>query len=505
MIKGHPDKLFILYACKHFHDPWLCVKPTGYNWAMKKIERGAGPFQASSAPAGGSAVREATSVGALFLGCIADDFTGASDLANNLVRAGMRVVQTIGVPVLPLSAKVDAVVVALKSRNIAAQEAIDQSLAALKWLQAQGAAQIYFKYCSTFDSTAHGNIGPVTDALMDALGTDFTIATPAFPDNKRTVFKGHLFAGDALLHESGMQNHPLTPMTDANLVRLLQAQTKRLVGLVDYNVVAKDATAISERFKQLKAGSVGIAIVDAISNDDLIRLGPALKGMPLVTAGSGVAIGLPQNFGIKPSARASVLPQASGLQAIVSGSCSLATNAQVLAFINTGRPALAIDPLRMASGIDVAAEALAWAAPLLQAGPVLVYSTAEGSAIKAVQKKLGVDEAGAWVERTLAAIAKGLVALGVGQLVVAGGETSGACVQALGISQMQIGPQIAPGVPWTYCKPPRSALRVLAAPRGGVASLGAAQRLDTSGLHIALKSGNFGGSDFFTDAFKMLA
>ena len=421
----------------------------------------------------------------ILLGCIADDFTGASDLANNLVRAGMRVVQTIGVPTAPLGTDVDAVVVALKSRTIAPQDAIAQSLAALSWLQAQGAEQIYFKYCSTFDSTTQGNIGPVTEALMDALGADFTIATPAFPDNNRTVFKGYLFAGDTLLNESGMQNHPLTPMTDANLVRVMQTQTQRVVGLVDYTVVARGADAIRARIKQLKAAGVGVAVVDAISNDDLMRLGPALKDMPLVTAGSGVAIGLPQNFGMTPSPQSSVLPKAAGLQAVVSGSCSLATNAQVLAFITAGRPALAIDPLRaasgMASGIDVAAEALAWAAPLLKNGPVLVYSTAESAVIKAVQSQLGVEEAGALVERTLAAIAKGLVALGVRQLIVAGGETSGACVQALGITQMQIGPQIAPGVPWCHAL-----------------SKGAP-------LHLTLKSGNFGGNNFFTDAFKMLA
>jgi uncharacterized protein YgbK (DUF1537 family) len=441
----------------------------------------------------------------ILLGCIADDFTGASDLANNLVRSGMRVVQTIGVPASPLHADVDAVVVALKSRSIAPQDAIAQSLAALGWLQGQGAEQIYFKYCSTFDSTAQGNIGPVTEALMDALGTDFSIATPAFPDNNRTVFKGYLFAGDMLLNESGMQNHPLTPMADANLVRVLQAQTQRMVGLLDYAVVARGAQAVQARIQQLKAAGVGIAIVDAISNEDLMRLGPALKGMPLVTAGSGVAIGLPQNFGITPSPQSSVLPKAAGWQAVVSGSCSLATNAQVLAFITAGRPALAIDPLRIASGMDVAAEALAWAAPLLQSGPVLVYSSAESNAIKAVQSQLGIETAGALVERTLAAVAKGLVALGVRQLIVAGGETSGACVQALGITQMHIGPQIAPGVPWSYCEPPRSALRVLPAPLGGHASLGAARRLAASGIHISLKSGNFGGNGFFTDAFKMLA
>ena len=414
----------------------------------------------------------------ILLGCIADDFTGASDLANNLVRSGMRVVQIIGVPTAPISAEVDAVVVALKSRTTPPQEAIAQSLAALRWLQIQGAHQIYFKYCSTFDSTAQGNIGPVTEALMDALGTDFTIATPAFPDNNRTVFKGYLFAGDALLNESGMQNHPLTPMLDANLVRVLQAQSRRVVGLVDYSVVAKGAQAVTQRIKELSAAGVGIAIVDAISNDDLMRLGPALKGMALVTAGSGVAIGLPQNFGLAPSTQSSTLPPAAGWQAVVSGSCSLATNAQVAAFVRAGLPALAIDPLRMASGADVAAEALAWAAPLLPNGPVLVFSTAESAAIQAVQQQLGVQEAGALVERTLAAVAAGLVAAGVGQLVMAGGETSGACVQALGISQMQIGPQIAPGVPWMHCESPR--------------------------LHLALKSGNFGGNNVFTDAFKML-
>lgn len=418
----------------------------------------------------------------VLLGCIADDFTGATDLANNLVRAGMRVVQTIGVPAAPLAAEVDAVVVALKSRTIAPAEAVAQSLAALRWLQAQGARQIYFKYCSTFDSTPEGNIGPVTEALMDALGTDFTIATPAFPDNKRTVFKGYLFAGEVLLNESGMQNHPLTPMTDANLVRVLQAQTRRKVGLIDHVAVAQGPAAIGERIARLRADGVGIAVVDAVSNDDLLRLGPALAQMPLVTAGSGVAIGLPGNFGIAPSSAASALPAATGLRAVVSGSCSLATNRQVQHFIASGRPALAIDPLAIAAGADVAAQALAWAAPLVESGPVLVYSTAESGAVKSVQGRLGVEQAGAMVERTIAAVARGLVGLGVRQLVVAGGETSGACVQALGIAQMQIGPQIDPGVPWCHA---------VSEAAGG------------AGLHIALKSGNFGTDDFFTKAFTV--
>jgi uncharacterized protein YgbK (DUF1537 family) len=417
----------------------------------------------------------------LLLGCIADDFTGATDLANNLVRSGMRVVQTIGVPQAPLDTAADAVVVALKSRTIAPAEAVEQSLAALQWLRAQGAQQIYFKYCSTFDSTAQGNIGPVTEALMDALDTDFTIATPAFPDNQRTVFKGHLFVGDVLLADSGMRNHPLTPMTDSNLVRVMQAQCRRKVGLIDYKVVAAGAQAVTQRIAQLRADGVGIAIVDALGNDDLLRLGPALKDMPLVTAGSGVAIALPANFGLAPSAAAAQLPAASGMRAVVSGSCSLATNRQVLDFISAGGQALALDPLRIASGERVTEQALAWARPLLPKGPVLVYSTADVLAVKAVQGRLGVEEAGAMVVRTLADIARGLVELGVRQLVVAGGETSGACVQALGVSQMQIGPQIDPGVPWCHART-----------AGGAP------------IHLALKSGNFGSDDFFTKAFGML-
>jgi len=417
----------------------------------------------------------------LLLGCIADDFTGATDLANNLVRAGMRVVQTIGIPTEPLSAEVDAVVVALKSRTIAPQDAVDQSLQALQWLQAQGAQQIYFKYCSTFDSTALGNIGPVTEALMQALETDFTIATPAFPDNGRTVFKGYLFVGDVLLNESGMQHHPLTPMVDANLVRVMQGQCKSKVGLLSHKTIAQGAESIQQEIANLKQQGVRIAIVDAVSNDDLMRLGSSLKGMPLVTAGSGVAIGLPQNFGLSPTPQASVLPKATGLQAVVSGSCSQATNRQVAHFKASGRPAFLIDPLHLkGSWEDLVHEALAWAQGHLATGPVLVYSTAMPESVQAVQSQLGVEASGHQVEQALAAIARGLVQLGVHQLIVAGGETSGACVQALAIEQLQIGLQIDPGVPWCHAHTP------------------------LGDVHITLKSGNFGTDDFFTKAFTFL-
>ena len=409
------------------------------------------PRESGRGQAAGAVAHEETNMGpGLLLGCIADDFTGATDLANNLVRSGMRTVQTIGVPAGPLEVETDAVVVALKTRTTPPAEAVQQSLEALRWLQAQGARQIYFKYCSTFDSTAHGNIGPVTEALMDALGTDFTIATPAFPDNQRTVFKGYLFVGDVLLSESGMRDHPLTPMTDANLVRVLQAQCRRKVGLIDYRTVAAGEAAIRQRIAALRAEGVAIAVVDALSNDDLLRLGPALKDLPLVTAGSGVAIGLPANFGLRASEAASRLPPGSARARWSRAAVRRRPTARCRLSSRPAVPRCAIDPLRIAAGDDVVAQTLAWAKPLLAKGPVLVYSTADPDAVKAVQGRLGVEQAGAMVERAIAAIARGLVDLGVRQLVVAGGETSGACVQALGVRQLQIGPQIDPGVPWCW-------------------------------------------------------
>ena len=428
------------------------------------------------------------------LGCIADDFTGATDLANNLVRAGMRAVQTIGVPdaaALGTSSSdaVDAVVVALKSRTVAPADAVAQSLAACRFLRAQGASQIYFKVCSTFDSTPRGNIGPVLEALMDELDCSFTIATPAVPDNGRTVFKGHLFVGDVLLSDSGMRQHPLTPMTDANLVRVLQAQLhgpqRRRVGLVDHRAVAASAAAIGERFAALQADGFGIAIVDAVSNDDLHRLGEAVAQMPLVCAGSGLAIGLPKNFGIAPSADSTRLPAVDGFSAIVSGSCSEATNRQVAEFVRGGGAARRIEPrmLRTDDHPGTVHAIARWAeqswtdAPH---APVLVYSTATPAEVAATQKALGAESAGAMVETFLGDVARALVGRGARRLVVAGGETSGACVQALGIRQMRIGAQIDPGVPWCHAE-------AAAAP---------------GGLHLALKSGNFGSDDFFERAFR---
>ncbi|VVE12824.1 3-oxo-tetronate kinase [Pandoraea cepalis] len=425
------------------------------------------------------------------LGCIADDFTGATDLANNLVRAGMRVVQTISVPAPTDDATTastlvdaDAIVVALKSRTAPVAEAVEQSLRAAQWLQHVGVEQLYFKVCSTFDSTDRGNIGPVAEALADALQAGIVPVCPAFPEANRTVYKGHLYVGDVLLSDSSMRQHPLTPMTDSNLVQVLQRQIDGKVGLVDHAVVRQGPDAVRERLAVLRAEDRRFAIVDAIAYDDLVTMGKAFAGLPLVVAGSGVAIGLPQNFGISPGEDAAHLPKVYGARAIVSGSCSSASNAQVVNFIKRGGEAYPVDPLRIAAGSDIVGEALHWAGTRISDTPVLFYATAQPDSVKAVQALLGVEQAGELVERTLSSIALGLVERGVRQLIVAGGETSGACVQALEVQQMRIGPQIDPGVPWCYALSPAAG---------------------TDGLMLTLKSGNFGTVDFFTKAFGMLA
>ncbi|MCP3708670.1 four-carbon acid sugar kinase family protein [Paraburkholderia sp. CNPSo 3274] len=424
------------------------------------------------------------------LGCIADDFTGATDLANMLVRGGMRTVQTIGVPGADTRIEADALVVALKSRTIDASDAVAQSLAALEWLRAQGCRQFFFKYCSTFDSTDQGNIGPVADALLDALspnggGGPFTIACPAFPENGRTIYRGHLFVGDVLLNESGMEHHPLTPMTDANLVRVLQRQTRSKVGLVRYDAVAQGAQAVRASFEGLRADGVRMAIADAVSDADLYTLGEACADLPLITGGSGVALGLPANFRraglLADSADAGELPRIDGASAVLAGSASKATNAQVAAWRET-RPAYRVDPLAVARGEPVVEHALAFAREHMHAArpqPVLIYATASPDEVKATQRELGVAQAGEVVERTLASIARGLRDLGVRKFVVAGGETSGAVVQALGVDMLRIGKQIDPGVPAT-------------------ATTG------VEPLALALKSGNFGAIDFFAKALRML-
>ncbi|QQQ51048.1 four-carbon acid sugar kinase family protein [Pseudomonas syringae] len=417
------------------------------------------------------------------LGCIADDFTGATDLANMLVRGGMRTVQSIGIPSAEMAAGLDAdaIVIALKSRTTPSADAVAESLAALEWLRERGCEQIFFKYCSTFDSTAAGNIGQVSEALLEQLGSDFTLACPAFPENGRTIFRGHLFVQDQLLSESGMQNHPLTPMTDANLVRVLQAQTRHKVGLLRYDSIAQGVEGVRNRIAELRAEGVSMAIADALSDADLYTLGEACADLPLLTGGSGLALGLPGNFRKAGKLRdidAAKHIAISGGEVVLAGSASVATNGQVAAWLEADRPALRINPLDLAAGKPVVEQALAFAKDAGQT--VLIYATSIPDEVKAVQKELGVERSGAMVEAALGEIAKGLLDAGVRRFVVAGGETSGAVVQALGVQLLQIGAQIDPGVPATV-------------------SSGAQP------LALALKSGNFGARDFFAKALKQLA
>jgi uncharacterized protein YgbK (DUF1537 family) len=413
------------------------------------------------------------------LGVIADDFTGGADVASMLVRSGMRTQLVIGVPDTPPPAT-DAVVVALKSRAMLPQAAVRQSLAALRWLQTGGMRQCYFKYRSTFDSTPAGNIGPVAEALMQALGADFTIACPATPENGRTVFRGHLFVDDQLLSESGMRDHPLTPMRDPNLVRVLQAQARGRVGLIRHGIVARGAQAVRGRIAALKHEGISLAIVDAIDNDNLRVLADACSDLPLVTAGSGLALGLLEVYArcgwTHPDAGAATLDSATGRAAVLSGSCSRTTQAQVAAWRAAGKPAFAIDPLALGRGEDVADRALTWAAHHADAEAVLIHSTMSRDAREAVRTELGRAGANALVEACMARVAQGLADAGVGRMVVAGGDTASTVVLALGARALHIGPSIYPGVPWT--------------------------QIDGRPIWLAMRSGNFGGPSFFEDALR---
>ena len=419
----------------------------------------------------------------LLLGCIGDDFTGSTDLANTLVRNGMRTVQLLGVP--DDNAQVpdtDAIVIALKSRTAPVQDAIAESLAARRWLQRRGAKQLYFKYCSTFDSTGQGNIGPVADALLEGVG-NFSVACPAFPENKRTIYKGHLFVGDVLLSDSPMRHHPLTPMTDASLVRVLGRQTSGKVGLVELNTVKQGVSAIRAAMQKLIQDGYRYAILDATEDAHLFALGEACEALPLITGGSGLALGLPENFRraglLTPNAQADALPEVGGLAAVIAGSCSVATLGQIANMQRT-HPSYQLDPLKLAAGEDQVSAALEFAKTKLAQEPVLIYASATAEEVKQAQLALGKERASEVIETAQGKIAQGLVALGVRKFVIAGGETSGAVVSALKVKALQIGPQIDPGVPWTM-------------------SMGEVK------IALALKSGNFGSEDFFLKALKCIA
>lgn len=419
----------------------------------------------------------------MLLGAIADDFTGATDLANSLTRRGMPCVQLNGLPEPgePVGPEA-AVVIALKTRSAPAEEAVKQSLSALDWLRARGCEKIFFKICSTFDSTDEGNIGPVAEALLGALEGDFAIACPAAPENGRTVYQGHLFVGDRLLSETGMRDHPLTPMTDSNLVRVLGRQCGGSVGLVAHGHVSGGPAAIAKATEGLREAGKRFAIVDALHEADLATIAEGSDNLPLLVGGSGLATGLPALFRKQDrlAEDASVpSPRIDGAAAVLSGSCSEATNAQVAAMC-AARPSYRLDPASLAEDDGQVEAALNWAQAHLGEGPILLYATASPEEVSAVQASLGRTRAGDVVERAMAALARGLLRLGVRRLVVAGGETSGAVVSALGLRRLAIGPEIAPGVPWTFSG-------------------------DSPTIALALKSGNFGGPNFFAEAFEVLS
>lgn len=412
------------------------------------------------------------------LGVIADDFTGASDIANTIAKGGLSTVQFLGLPKAPAPANCQAGVVALKSRSIPAPDAVAQSLAALDWLLAQGCRQVVFKYCSTFDSTPDGNIGQVGEALADRLGAKGVVVCPAFPTTGRTIYQGHLFVGDKLLSESGMESHPLNPMTDANLRRFLALQTKTPVGLVSWPVVRQGGAAIRKALDEAAGRGETLVIVDAVSDEDLYAIGEALDGVPLVTGGSGIALGLPRNIleaaGVK--AGTGTYAGVPGDEMILAGSCSNATRGQIERH-GASWPTLRIDVAEVMAGQLVAEDIVAFAAKNRGRAP-LAYSSSTPDEVRAAQERWGREAVAEKLDRLFADAARILVEGGLRRLVVAGGETSGAVVSALGLTSLAIGPEIDPGVP---------ALSSTEKP-----------------LALALKSGNFGGPDFFEKALTAL-
>ena len=415
------------------------------------------------------------------LGCIADDFTGATDLAGLLARSGVRVSLRLGIPKEPPSDTAPFEVIALKCRTAPVDEAVAECRAALAWVKSAGADRFFWKYCSTFDSTDKGNIGPVAEALMADLGAAQTIYCPAFPENGRSIFMGNLFVGQQPLAESPMKDHPLTPMRDSNLMRLLEPQVSRPVGLVDRLTVAKGADALRAKMQALAKDGVAHVVVDAVANDDLGIIASACRDMTLMTGGSAVAMPLPDLYradgSLAADAPAAAVPNLVPGAVVLSGSCSAMTNAQVAAYSQSA-PSLHLDPLRLAE--DGVGPALDWLAAQPSGSNPLIYATAAPESVRAAQERLGVAKAGALVEEALAALATVAFEGGIRRFVVAGGETSGAVAQALGLSRLDIGAEIAPGVPWTFSS------------------------VQGEDVAITLKSGNFGDEDFFATALSRL-
>ena len=422
----------------------------------------------------------------LSLGCIADDYTGASDLANTLTRQGLRTVQTIGVPSDDLALpEVDAVVVSLKSRSIEAGLAVTRSRAADKWLRSRGAEHVLFKICSTFDSTDAGNIGPVMDALRADSGDAIVLVTPAFPETGRTIYQGNLFVGAVPLNESPLKDHPLNPMHDSNLVRVLARQSQTKVGLVDLATLTRGEASVRARLGDLAGKGIGAAIIDAVFDRDLETIGHVALDHRLSVGASGIGLGIARAMVASGKVKSNAANTAadapvSGPAACLAGSCSQATLQQI-ANAEKAMPVLHLDPDRVVASPDEARRALAWAKERIGDGPVLIASSSTPDQVAALQSRHGRDAAGHAIEQAMADIADGLVQSGVRRLVVAGGETSGAVVDRLGIPGFLVGAEIAAGVP---------VLRAVGA--------------KNDAMLLALKSGNFGGPEFFSDALKLM-
>ncbi|WP_079210816.1 3-oxo-tetronate kinase [Brucella pituitosa] len=421
---------------------------------------------------------------AIALGAIADDFTGATDLAALLARSGYPVSLRLGLPDKnePVAQGCAIEIIALKIRNAPRETAVAHALAAYDWLKQRGLNKLYWKYCSTFDSTADGNIGPVAEALMHATAAQQTIYCPAFPENGRTVFMGHLFVGDRLLSDTAMKDHPLTPMRDSNLLRLLAPQLQGKVGLVNRLTIAKGVKSVRAALAALKASGIAHVVMDAVADADLATIATATLDLPLLTGGSALAMPLPALLDaqglLQAKANPAAPPDLGAGQIVLSGSCSAMTLKQVAAFQNHAQ-SYRLDPIRLAQPGGSRA-VIQWLQTVPVTAPKLIYASTDTSGLKAAQAALGVERAGQIVEQTLAEIAVAAFALGTRRFVVAGGETSGAVAQALGIKKLRVGREIAPGVPWTY-----------ATTQG-------------ASVALALKSGNFGTSSFFRDAFNML-
>ncbi len=413
----------------------------------------------------------------MLLGVIADDFTGATDIAGFLVENGMRTVQLNGIPKEEVEIDADAVVISLKSRSCPVGEAINDSVTALKWLQANGCQQFYFKYCSTFDSTAEGNIGPVTDALLAELGEDFTMVCPALPVNGRTVYNGQLFVFQDLLSDSGMRNHPVTPMTDSSVIRMMDAQAEGTTGLVNFQVIEQGAQAVTERFSELKHQGNRYAVVDAFNAQHLVTLGQAAKSLKLVTGGSGLAAGIAKNWVEHLEDQSDAKQAGNPAKAptvVFSGSCSVMTNQQVAVYKEKA-PHYAIDVKACLTDQDYSNQVFDWVMTHIQSELApLVYATADATALKAIQEEFGAHASSHAVEQFFSQLAIKLQQHSVKNFIVAGGETSGVVTQSLAVKGFHIGPQIAPGVPWV--------------------------KSVEGELSLALKSGNFGDKDFFAKA-----